>query len=140
MLNKFLLSFAALLSAVSAQALTPEQAQAIVVGESSDRITAMQQAVQTPDERVAALLQALADDRVKVHDGKVILVREVEGEWKGEDPTTGQPLALPEDAEDVVNNNRMRGEIASALAALQLFGPDVTARRAAAQALSLIHI
>lgn len=136
MLNKFLLSLVALLGAASAQALTPEQAQAIVIGESDARIAAIQQAVQTPDARLAALLQALVDDMVKVHEGKVILVREVDGESKGEDPVTGQPVALPEDAEDVVNNNRMRGEIASAQATLQLFSPDVKARLAAAKALA----
>jgi urea transport system permease protein len=136
MLKKLLLSSCAVLFAVQAHALAPEQAQAIVIGDSSDRIAAMQQAVQTPDERVAALLQALAEDMVKVHEGKVILVHEVEGEWKGEDPVTGQPVAVPEDAEDVVNNNRMRGEIANALAALKLFGPDANARLAAAKALA----
>ncbi|MGJ4749126.1 hypothetical protein ACQV5M_22370, partial [Leptospira sp. SA-E8] len=110
--------------------------QAIVIGDSDACIAAIQPAVQTPDARLAALLQALVDDMVKVHEGKVILVREVDGESKGEDPVTGQPVALPEDAEDVVNNNRMRGEIASAQATLQLFSPDVKARLAAAKALA----
>ena len=39
---------------------------------------------------------------------------------KGFDPVTGAELPLPPDAEDVINNNRMRGELDNALAALKL--------------------
>jgi len=131
MLRSILLSLAALLGAASVHALTPEQAQAIVVGEADARIAAMNQAVQNPDERTALLLQALADDAVKVAGGKVYLVRD----GKGEDPVTGAAVAVPEDAEDVINNNRMRGEIDAALAGLKLFSTDRTLRLAAARAL-----
>jgi len=44
---------------------------------------------------------------------------------------TGSAVAVPGDAEDVVNNNRMRGELDSALAALKLFSPDEKLRAAA---------
>ena len=43
---------------------------------------------------------------------------------KGFDPVTGAELPLPADAEDVINNNRMRGELDTALAALKLFSKD----------------
>ncbi|KRH99692.1 urea ABC transporter permease subunit UrtB [Curvibacter sp. PAE-UM] len=127
----FLLSLAALLCAAQVQALTPSEAQAIVIGETDGRITALQQAVLNPDERKAALLQALADDAVKVAGGKVYIVRDE----KAFDPATGEALALPEDAEDVINNNRMRGEIDTALAVLKLFSPDIKLRGDAARAM-----
>ena len=43
---------------------------------------------------------------------------------------TGAEVAVPEGAEDVINNNRMRGELESALAGLKLFSKDESARRA----------
>ena len=42
--------------------------------------------------------------------------------------SSGKETALPEGAEDVVNNNRMRRELEAALAALQLFSPEREAR------------
>jgi hypothetical protein len=39
-------------------------------------------------------------------------------------PGDRRRCAVPDDAEDVINNNRMRGELDNALAALQLFSKD----------------
>ena len=39
---------------------------------------------------------------------------------------------MPADAEDVINNNRMRGELDTALAALKLFSKADAVRQAAA--------
>jgi urea transport system permease protein len=47
------------------------------------------------------------------------------------DAATGAAATLPEGAEDVINNNRMRRELQAARAALQLFSP-VRAERARA--------
>jgi urea transport system permease protein len=43
---------------------------------------------------------------------------------KATTPSPAPAPQLPADAEDVVNNNRMRGEIDSALSALKLFSKD----------------
>src|SRR4030095_8370272 len=43
---------------------------------------------------------------------------------KGFDPVSGDPMPLPADAEDVINNNRMRGELDTAMAALKLFSKE----------------
>ncbi len=40
---------------------------------------------------------------------------------KAYDPVSGAELALPEGAEDVINNNQMRGELDAALASIKLF-------------------
>lgn len=131
MFRSFLLSLIALFSAAHAQALTPAQAQAIVIGDTDARIAALQQAVLNPDEGKAALLQALADDAVKVSGGKVYIVRDD----KAVDAATRAPASLPDDAEDVINNNRMRSEIDTALAVLKLFSPDGKLRLEAARAM-----
>jgi urea transport system permease protein len=101
------------------------------VGESDARVQALRTSIATADERSALFLQALADDAVKVVAGKPVLVQD----GKGLDPVTGVPVALPDSAEDVMNNNRMRGEIESALAALKLLSPDPEVRRASVVAL-----
>ena len=121
-----------LLMAGSAHALTAEQALAMAAGDTDDRVAAVQQAVVDPSERTAAFLQALADDAVKVAGGKALIVRDD----KGIDPVTGAEVPLPADAEDIINNNRMRGEIDTALAGLALFGRDEAQRMAAAKALT----
>ena len=121
-----------LCATVQAHALTAEQALAMAAGDTDDRVAAVQQAVVEPGERTAAYLQALADDAVKVAGGKALIVRDD----KGIDPVTGAEVPLPADAEDIINNNRMRGEIDTALAGLALFGKDEAQRMAAAKALT----
>ncbi|WP_427913130.1 urea ABC transporter permease subunit UrtB [Ramlibacter sp. MMS24-I3-19] len=114
-----------------AHALTDAEARGMAIGESDARIAAINQAMPRADARTAAFLQALADDAVKTAGDKVFVVRDD----KATDPVTGAGVQLPADAEDVVNNNRMRGEIDGALAALQLFSEDVRQRAAAVRAL-----
>ncbi|MGZ5847501.1 MAG: urea ABC transporter permease subunit UrtB [Ramlibacter sp.] len=128
---KRLLVFLAVAGAVQAHALTDSEARAIAVGESDARIEALNKAVASADARTVGFLQALADDAVKTAGGKVIVVRD----GKGTDPVTGAAVPVPDDAEDVVSNNRMRGEIDGALAALQLFSPDARQRADAVRAL-----
>jgi urea transport system permease protein len=115
----------------AAQALTMDEARSIAVGESDARIEALAKAVAQGDDKTAAYLQALADDVVKISNGQVLVVRDSQGT----DPVTGQSVPVPSDAEDVMLNNRLRGEIDTALAALKLFSADVKVRRQAALSL-----
>jgi urea transport system permease protein len=117
----------ALLAAGAAHALTAVEAKAMAVGDSDARIAALNQAVANADERTAAFIQALSDDAVKTAGDTVFVVRDD----KATDPASGAAVKLPADAEDVVNNNRMRGELDSALAALKLFSADDRQRAAA---------
>ena len=127
------LLFTAIVSfAASAHAISVDEANAISSGETDARIEALNQAVVRADAGTALFLQALADDGVKLVRGRAVMVR---GD-KGIDPASGAEFDLPDDAEDVVNNNRMRGEIDTALAGLALFGKDETQRMAAAKALT----
>ena len=115
----------------AAQALTMDEARGMAVGESDARMEAIAKAVAQGSEKTAAYLQALVDDAVKMAGDQVIVVRD----GQGLDPVTGQAISVPPDAEDVMLNNRLRGEIDTALAALKLFSPDVKLRRKAALAL-----
>ena len=117
---KRLVLLAALCVASFAHALTPQEAKGIATGETDARIEALNKAVANADDKTAAFIQALADDAVKVAGDKVFVVKDD----KGFDPVTGAEIAIPADAEDVINNNRMRGELDTAMAALKLFSKD----------------
>jgi urea transport system permease protein len=122
-----LLLAAALCVASAAHALTPDEAKAMALGESDTRIEALNQAVATADEKTAAFIKAMLDDGVKTAGGKALVVKD----GKAYDPVTGAETALPADAEDVINNNRVRGALDSALAAMKLFSKDDMLRAAA---------
>ncbi len=108
-----------------AQALTPDQALRIAQGESDARIAALNEVVVAADPALAAYVQALLADEVKLAGGKALIVRD----GKVTDAATGAAATLPADGvEDVVNPNRMRRELESALAALKLFSPDRATR------------
>jgi urea transport system permease protein len=113
----------------SVLALTAEQAQALTLGDTDARVSALQKALASPDAQTAAFLQAMADDAVKVNGAQVLVVRD----GKAIDPVSGEATTLPDTAEDVINNNRMRGEIDAALSALQLLSPDAALRVQAAK-------
>jgi urea transport system permease protein len=108
------------LAMAAAQALTPEQAARIAAGDSDERIAALDEAVARGDAQLAAFVQAILADEVKVADGRAFIVRD----GKATDAVTGAPATLPDSAEDVVNNNRMRRELAVALAGIRLFSAE----------------
>ena len=103
----------------------------IASGEPDARIDALNKAVTTADDKTAAFIQALNDDAVKFTKDKVFVIKD----GKGFDPVTGTEVTVPEDAEEVMSNNRMRGELESALSALKLISKDEAVRRDAAKSL-----
>jgi len=118
---------AALWIGTHASALTPAQVKGIASGDTDARIAALNQAMLSADERTASFVQALNDDAVKIAGDKVLVVKD----GKAFDPVTGAEATLPEQVDDITNNNRMRGEIENALAGLKLFSKDQTVRAAA---------
>ncbi len=120
-----------LCAAVQAHALTVEAARAMASGDTDERIAALQQAIATPDDATLAFIRAMGEDAVKITADKAIVMKDD----KGYDPVSGAEVPVPDDAEDIVNNNRMRGEFDAALASLQLLSPDVAQRRTAIDAL-----
>ncbi|MBP9928323.1 MAG: urea ABC transporter permease subunit UrtB [Rhodoferax sp.] len=122
---------AMLCSAGAAQALTAQDALAVSVGETDTRIEAINRALADADDKTVALLQALSDEVVKVAGDKVFIVRDD----KAVDAVSGQDVPLPEVAEDTMVNNRLRGELDTALASIRLFAKDLTVRAAAVRTL-----
>lgn len=125
------LVIAIVLIATRAQALTANEAKAMAVGEGDARIEALRAAVAGADANTVRFLQALSDDAVKVMGDRPVLV--VDG--MGVDPVTNAEVVLTDSAEDVMNNNRMRGELDTALAAVKLLSTDVKVRREAVKTL-----
>jgi urea transport system permease protein len=129
--HRFLSIALGLLLGASAHALTPEQAKAVAIGETDARVEALGKAIATADEKTVAFIEALSGDAVKVAGEKLFIVRD----GKGFDPVTGAEGAVPDDAEDVVSNNLMRGEFDAALAQLKLFSKDEKQRAEAIKVL-----
>jgi urea transport system permease protein len=129
--KKILLLLTYILVATSVHALTVAETKAIATGETDARIDALAKAMVSGDEKTAAFIQAMADDAVKVVGDKVLIVKD----GKALDPVTGAAVPLPNAVEDIINNNRMRGELDTALAALKLLSKDENVRAAGVQAL-----
>ena len=125
-----------LVCAPVAHALTQQQALSVARGETDDRIAALGRLAAAPDPRTAALLQAMADERLKLDAGHRVLITTEAGFV---DAATGAAVTLAPDTqaslEDVMLNNHLRGELDNALAALRLSSADKAERLAAAKAL-----
>lgn len=77
-----------------------------------------------------ALLNALKEEKLyTTPEGRVLVVEDD----KATDPLTGEKLDLPEGADSITVNNRLRRELESALAGLRLFADDAKVRLKAAQ-------
>jgi urea transport system permease protein len=88
-------------------------------------------ALATPDS--IAMLKALRDETVYVTtEGRVLIA---DADNNAVDPVTGEKLTLPDGADNITINNRLRGALDAADSGLQLLSPDVAVRRAGAKAL-----
>jgi urea transport system permease protein len=119
---------------VAHAAVPQELVQKLGFGEGDDKVDAIGEIVKSADAAGLGLLLALQNGEVQVvEDKKLVLVVH---DGKAVDAATGQEVSpVPDGAEDVVLNNRVRREIDSAVAALKLVSPDRPARLAAAKAL-----
>ncbi|MGD9549744.1 MAG: urea ABC transporter permease subunit UrtB, partial [Burkholderiaceae bacterium] len=120
-----------LLGTAPAWALTAAQALQMATGDTEARVAAIDAALPDADERTRTFLDALANDAVKATAHAAYVM---DGD-QAHDPVTGAPVALPADAEDVINNNALRAALDAARAALQLRSSDEATRAAAADAL-----
>ncbi len=105
----------------------------LAFGDSEVRSKAIGALVTSADPAVVSLLQAMIEGEVQTAgDRQVLIVRDD----KAVDAATGQAVdPLPETREDVVVNNRMRRELATAIASFKLSSPDRAVRLAAAREL-----
>lgn len=115
----------------NALALTAEDVKALALGDNEARIAIIGRLVSAGDASALPLLAALEEGIVKVAGGQqVFIVRD----HSATDALTGKAVDTPpEDAEDVMLNNRVRRELGSAIATLRLVSPDRGTRLAAAR-------
>ncbi|MDA1117083.1 MAG: urea ABC transporter permease subunit UrtB [Proteobacteria bacterium] len=105
----------------------------LAFGDGDERIAAIGALVAEADPRAVEVLKALGEGEMQTAGKRVLIVR---GEL-GIDAFTGEKVApLPAEREDVVANNRLRGAIGDALAALRLLSPERAMRLAAAKELA----
>lgn len=121
-----------LLGSSVAMALTPTEAQTLALGDGDDRIATLNRLVVDPSPRALAFIDALSREAVRVQ-GNTLLV--LSGDGGATDAVTGQAIALRDDAQDVVVNNRMRNAIDTAMAGSTLLSGDAAAQRSAARVL-----
>ena len=123
-------AFALLSAALPTHALTTAEARAISQGDTESRLAALGTAVNAADPGLARFLQALLADEVKLAGEQVLIVPGGDSA-RAVDAVTGAAATVPDTAEDVINNNRIRREFELALAGLKLFSPDRALRAAA---------
>ncbi len=106
----------------------------LALGENEDKIVAIGDVVTAADPEGLSFLQSMLNGEVQTVAEKkqVLIVRD----GKAVDAVSGKEVApIPEGAEDLTLNNRVRREIESAAAALKLVSTDRRARLTAAKAL-----
>jgi urea transport system permease protein len=114
-------------------AVDPQTVRDLAFGESDAKIKAIGTLGESGDADALRLLQAFLDGEVQtVGEDQVLNVR---GE-AATDLVTGKTISpLPDNRDDIVLNNRVRKQLATAIAALKLSAPDRAARLAAAKQL-----
>ncbi|HYM47735.1 MAG TPA: urea ABC transporter permease subunit UrtB [Burkholderiaceae bacterium] len=123
--------FCFLTSGVFAQDATT--VEKLAFGESDEQVEAIAQLVAAGNEKSTAILQAIADGELYTSGKRVFIIK---GD-SATDAVTGEKLATaPADKEDITVNNRLRRELAAALAALKLVSPRREVRLAAARELA----
>ncbi|MFZ5538480.1 MAG: urea ABC transporter permease subunit UrtB [Pseudomonadota bacterium] len=134
LLLRTLLCALTLLACPAQAALDPALVAQLGADDPDARVEAIRRLVATEDARAETILKALGDEALALIDGgrrAVILA-----DRSMLDAATGAQLgAAPAGIAPIVINNRLRGEIASALAALKLGAADRATRLAAAKEL-----
>ncbi len=106
--------------------------QQLAAQDTDQKIAAIQQLALSADPEAARLLQALANDNLLLAGNKLI---RMDGQRVFDAATAVEIAPVPASTESLVINNRVRGELATALAVLKLFVPSRDERLAAAKAL-----
>jgi urea transport system permease protein len=113
-------------------ALDPALVVRLGDGDSDVRVETIRKLVATEDPRALEVLKALGDESLAIVNERAVIVT------RGQlvDAATGAPVgAAPASVDTVVINNRLRGEIGAALAALKLGAADRATRLGAAREL-----
>ena len=122
----------ATLCGAAAQSIPPEQIRDLAFGENDAKVEAIAALVATGEDGALALLQALSDGEIQTSGQQVLKVKDK----AAVDVITGKAVdPIPQPLDDVVLNNRVRRELATAIAAMKLTSSDRATRLAAAKEL-----
>jgi len=132
-IHRLMMSFSILmlLASANASALTSDEITGLAIGDNEPRIAVLNTVMAKCDISAIPFLQQLQDDAVKTKGKSVYIVTDE----ATIDALTGMPVDLPEDADDVVNNNQMGSELDAAIATLNLLSTDPKVRLDAAKSL-----
>jgi len=131
----FAAPFAALalcLPLLAQAAIDPALLQPLAGDDPDARVDAVARIAATGSADARQVLQALLDDElVATQAGQVLIVHD----GQAIDAATGKTLAVPDGADGIVVNNRLRGAVQAALSGLALLAPARETRLAAVRAL-----
>jgi urea transport system permease protein len=134
--RSLLLALSLALAAFAPPALALEAATVhkLALGDSSDdKIAAINALIESGDEQAEPLLKALLAGNVQTSGDRVLIVN---GD-RAVDAVSGEKVSpVPEDASDVVLNNRVRGVLDAAVSALRLVSSERGVRLKAARELA----
>ncbi len=119
--------------AVPALAYDARAVRALAFGDGDEQVAAIAALVANGDARDAKVLEALAEGNLKTSGKRILLLQ---GDRAMDAISEEAVASMPSDVEDIVANNRLRRELAGAIAALKLASLDRTIRLAAAKELS----
>lgn len=112
-------------------ALDPAQVRQLAAEDSTEKVAAIRQIAMAADPDAERVLSAMADGNLYLANDKALII---DGD-KAVDAATGAVVKMPAEPESITVNNRIRGELANALAALKLFDADPEIRLASAKEL-----
>jgi urea transport system permease protein len=116
-----------------AQALDPVTVRQLAAEDGDSKLAAINKLVSAGDVAALPLFKAMQDDALQLFNGRLVIVTGAETK----DALTGEAVSAPSDKlESIVVNNRIRGALDSAIAALKLIAPQRAERLAAAKAVA----
>ena len=105
----------------------------LVTEDSDAKLEAVNKIVTAGDAAAIPIFKAMLDDALYLFNGRLVIV----ADGNAKDALTGEAVDAPPDKlEAVVINNRIRGALEGAIAALKLVSPDRAERLAAAKAVA----
>jgi len=132
MVTRLLAVLVLCLPALAHAAIDPALLQPLAGDDPDARVEAIARIAAIGNDDARKVLQALLDDElVATPAGQLLIVRD----GQAVDPATNQTLALPDGADAIMVNNRLRGAARAALSGMALLAPEKGQRLAAATAL-----
>jgi urea transport system permease protein len=128
MLSKLFLMCCLCFASAAQATIAPALLAPLTGGDPDARVEAVAKIGALANDDATRLLNALKNGALYATlDGRVLIVTDD----KAYDPATGATGPIPEGADGVMVNNRLRGAVDDALSALKLFSPDRALRLAA---------